>query len=125
LFFVHDISDPLDRPMLTIAQAVNANTDPDGVVVIYGQDWSSVIPYYARRRALMAPDTVPEEEVLLGARHMFAPQGGYRVEAVVRCKSQMDRLIEFDRVFAELDTQVPKQRMAGCDVYFVGNSPQD
>jgi hypothetical protein len=123
LFFVRDIRDPLDRPMLAIAQAINAKTDPEGVVVIYGQDWSSVIPYYARRRALMAPDSVPDEEKLDRARFMLAPQGGHPVEAIVRCKSPLDRFAEFDRIFADLDTRVSKQTIAGCDVYFIGNGP--
>lgn len=121
LYFVRDIRHPLDRPLLAIAQAVNAKTDPEGVVVIYGQDWSSVIPYYARRRALMAPDSVPDEEKLERARRMLAPQGGHRVEAVVRCKSEMDRFAQFDRIFANLDTHVAKQEIAGCDVYFVAS----
>jgi hypothetical protein len=121
LFYVRDIRNPLDRPMLAIAQAVNTKTDPDGVVVIYGQDFSPVIPYYAQRRALMEPDSVPDDEKLERAHHMLAPQGGYPVEAVVRCKSQLDRFPEFDRIFADLDTHFSKQRIAGCDVYFVGN----
>jgi hypothetical protein len=121
VLYVRDIRDPLDRPLLAIAQAVSAKTDPDGVVVIYGQDFSPVIPYYAQRRALMEPDSVPPEETLERARRMWAPQGGHPVEAVVRCKSQMDRLPEFDHIFAVLDTRISKQRIAGCDVYFVGS----
>ena len=122
---VRDIRNPLDRPLLAIAQSVNANTDPDGVVVIYGQDWSSVIPYYAERRALMEPDSVvsmvPKETTIEWARRMLAPQGGHPVEAVIRCKSQMDQWPEFDRIFSDFDTRFTKQRIAGCDVYFVGS----
>jgi hypothetical protein len=119
--FVHDIRNPLDRPLLAIAQAIDEKTDPESVVVIYGQEWSSVIPYYSRRRALMAPVTVPEDETLARAHNMLATQGGHPVEAVVRCKSQMDRLPEFDRIFVDLDRRVSKQQIAGCDVYFVGH----
>src|SRR6266481_2365355 len=122
LFFVRDIRNPLDRPMLAIVQAIDERTDPESVVVIYGQDWSSVIPYYARRRALMAPDTVPVDEKIDRAHRMLAPQGGHPIEAVVRCKSELDQSSEFNRIFADLDTHVSKQRIDGCDVYFVGNS---
>jgi hypothetical protein len=124
MFFVHDIRHLRDRPLLAIAQAVDAKTDPDSVIVIYGQDYSSVIPYYSRRRAVMEPDSVsiPNEEVLDRAHHMLAPQGGYPVEAVVRCKSQLDQVPEFNRIFADFDTHISKQRIAGCDVYFVGSS---
>lgn len=121
VFYVRDIRDPLDRPLLAIAQAVNTKTDPDGVIVIYGQDFSPVIPYYAQRRALMEPVSisVPDDETLERAHRILAPQGGRPVEAIVRCKSQMDRLPEFDRIFEDLDTHFSKQRIAGCDVYFV------
>ncbi|MGA9721538.1 MAG: hypothetical protein WBQ86_03705 [Candidatus Binatus sp.] len=121
-FFLHDIRDPLDRPLLSIAQAVNERTDPDSVVVIYGQAFSSVIPYYAQRRALMEPDWIPYEGTLERARRMLAPQGGHRVEAVVRCKSRMDQFREFDKIFADLDARVQKLQLAGCDVYFVGSA---
>jgi hypothetical protein len=126
LFFVDDIRNPYDRPLLAISKAINAKTDADAVIVIYGQNSSPVIPYYAQRRALMDPDAEPpfsNEETLERARRMLASQGGHRVEAVVRCKSQMDRFPEFDRIFRDLDTHVSKQQMAGCDVYFVGNGP--
>jgi hypothetical protein len=122
LFFVRDIRNPLDRPLLAIAQAIDEKTDPEGVVVIYGQEWSSVIPYYARRRALMAPVTVPDDETLERAHHMLAPEGGYPVEAVVRCKSKLDQFAKFDQIFNDLDTHFSKQRIAGCDVYFVGSA---
>ena len=126
LFFVPEIRNPFNRPLLAISKAINAKTDPGGVIVIYGPDYSPVIPYYAQRRAMMEPDAVPpfsNEETLERAHGMWAPQGGHPVEAVVRCKSRMDRFPEFDRIFRDLDTHVSKQQMAGCDVYFVGNGP--
>lgn len=36
-----------------VTQALRQVTRPDEVVVISGQDWNSMVPYYARRRALM------------------------------------------------------------------------
>jgi len=119
VFFLRDIRHPFDRPLLQIAQAINTNTDPDSVVVIYGQNWSPVIPYYAQRRALMEPDFVRPGETLARARRMLSPQGGHPVEAIVRCKSAMDRVPEFDRIFADLDRHVAKHQIAGCDVYLV------
>jgi hypothetical protein len=122
LFFVRDIRNPLDRPLLAITQVIATKTDPNAVVIVYGQDFSSLIPYYSERRAMMEPDFfVPHEETLERAHRMLAPQGGHPVEAVVRCKSLLDQVPEFNRIFADLDTHFSKQRIAGCDVYFVGN----
>jgi len=122
VFFLPDIRHPFDRPLLQIADAINTNTDSDSVVVIYGQEWSPVIPYYAQRRALMEPGFVPPEDTLDRARRMLSPQGGHPVEAVVRCPSRMDRLTEFDRIFADLDRHLAKRQIAGCDVYFVAHA---
>ena len=36
-----------------LTQALHLLTDPDEVVVVTGQDWNSMTPYYAQRRALM------------------------------------------------------------------------
>jgi hypothetical protein len=122
VFFLRDIREPFNRPLMAIAQAINTRTNRDSVVVIYGQDWSSVIPYYAQRRALMEPDHIPYEETLGRARRMLASQGGHRVEAVVRCKSPMDRFPEFNEIFANIDRKFAKRQIAGCDVYFVGSA---
>lgn len=40
-------------PLLSVARAVRALTDPDDVLLIYGHDWNSAIPYYSQRRAIM------------------------------------------------------------------------
>jgi hypothetical protein len=122
IFFLRDIRNPLNRPVMAIAQAINTKTSPDSVVVIYGQDFSPVIPYYAQRRATMEPDNTPDKEALERAQRMLEPQGGHPVESVVRCKSHMDEVPEFNRIFADLDIHVPKLTIAGCDVYFVGSA---
>jgi hypothetical protein len=42
-----------DRRYLEVAHAARDATRPDEVLAIFGADWSSVIPYYSERRALM------------------------------------------------------------------------
>lgn len=36
-----------------LSNAIDVLTQPDEVIVMVGNDWSSIVPYYARRRALM------------------------------------------------------------------------
>jgi len=119
LHFLPDILHPPNRWLLTIAQVVERNTSPDDVVVIYGQEWSPVIPYYAQRRALMEPTFVPGAEVDAGLPHLMAPQGGYPVEAIVRCPSSMDKDAEFVRYFETLDATLARLHLGACDVYLV------
>lgn len=38
-----------------IAEVIRATVPADGVVLIHGWDWNSLIPYYAQRRAIMVP----------------------------------------------------------------------
>jgi hypothetical protein len=38
-----------------IASVIRDVVPPDGVVLIYGWDWDSLIPYYSQRRAIMVP----------------------------------------------------------------------
>jgi len=38
-----------------VCRAVREKTDPEDVIVVLGCDWSSEVPYYSRRRALMVP----------------------------------------------------------------------
>jgi Dolichyl-phosphate-mannose-protein mannosyltransferase len=39
-----------------IARVIRETVPADGVVLIYGWDWDSCVPYYAQRRVIMVPD---------------------------------------------------------------------
>ncbi len=45
-----------DPHLIHIAESVRRVTDPDEVIIVLGDDWSSRVPYYAERRALMVAD---------------------------------------------------------------------
>ena len=38
-----------------IATVIRDTVPPEGIVLIYGWDWNSLVPYYAQRRAVMVP----------------------------------------------------------------------
>jgi hypothetical protein len=103
---------------MAIAETVRAHTSPGSVVIIYGREWSPVIPYYAERRALMEPSFVPRADVIARLRRNLSPVGGYPVGAVVRCPSPMDQDPELGREFSGLDKTLAKQRVGPCEVYF-------
>ena len=117
-FFARDIANPYYREMLPVAQSVKANTDPESVVVIYGQEWSPVIPYYSQRRALMEPEWIPLPEVIAGLNGVLKPIDGHPVEAIVRCRSPRDSDAEYAKFFTTLDANFRKQHIGGCDIYF-------
>jgi hypothetical protein len=40
----------------SMTKAIRSVTEPEDVLLIAGEDWSSIIPYYSQRRALMIPN---------------------------------------------------------------------
>jgi hypothetical protein len=42
-----------NEPVPQLTQIIHDLTDPEDMVVVLGQDWNGVIPYYAQRRAMM------------------------------------------------------------------------
>jgi len=69
---------------LEIASQVQTVTSPEGVLLIYGDYWSSLIPYYSQRRALMIHNQASEEESK-NALYKLS-RANYQVEAIVFCR---------------------------------------
>lgn len=44
-----------------LTRSLQAVTRPEDVIVVWGQDWSSITPYYARRKAVMLRDDVAQD----------------------------------------------------------------
>ena len=64
-----------------LTRSLQTLTKPDEVIVVLGQDWNSMTPYYAQRRAIMfrddiVPDTARVERAL-------AALAGHRIGALV------------------------------------------
>jgi hypothetical protein len=117
-YFARDIAHPLFRNQLEIAASIKSSTSPDGVAVIYGLEWSPIIPYYGERRALMQPEWIPMADVISRLHRVLSPVSGYPVEVIVRCPSPRDRNPEYVNMFRTFDTTFRKQNIGGCDVYF-------
>jgi hypothetical protein len=69
---------------LEIASQVQTVTSPEGVLLIYGDYWSSLIPYYSQRRALMIYNQASEEESK-NALYKLS-RANHQVEAIVFCR---------------------------------------
>lgn len=71
-----------------LASALREITGPDEALVIAGADWSSIIPYYAQRRALMVRSDLPSKPDYL--RTAFANMQDQQVAAVVLMGHERD-----------------------------------
>jgi hypothetical protein len=114
---------PSGAGLIAIAEKIKDRTGPDTTIMIYGDEWSPVIPYYAERRALMEPNFVPHVETVGRLQNALASLGESEVGAIVRCPSPLDRDPEFARGFATIARRYPEQRIGGCVLYIVNSRP--
>jgi hypothetical protein len=71
-----------------LTAALRLTTKPDDVLVIFGNDWNSMIPYYARRRALMIPTGHENDPGYL--ERAYRQLEGERVAALVMSGAQRE-----------------------------------
>jgi 4-amino-4-deoxy-L-arabinose transferase-like glycosyltransferase len=103
-----------DVRMVDVGKFVESHTSTHALVVVFGDDWSSVVPYYARRRALTNrwnhPPTHPDMQRTLA---LSAAQGNH-VEAVLFCHG--DRNLNDGRAEAFLKHGPSCSQLADCDI---------
>ncbi|HEY1303188.1 MAG TPA: hypothetical protein VGF24_06545 [Vicinamibacterales bacterium] len=73
------------RGVTPLARAVEALSRPSDVLIIYGLDWSSELPYYAHRRALMIRSPQELTPQIIDSEKTAISQQGYRVGPLVGC----------------------------------------
>jgi hypothetical protein len=64
-----------------LGRALHVTTKTDDVLIIYGQDWNPLIPYFSGRRALMFPGNTQDDPV--AQETAFGSLNGERVGALV------------------------------------------
>ena len=84
-------------PAPGLAAVIRETVPKDGVLLVLGWDWNSIIPYYAQRRALTIPEGREDEfKVLEDVLQQMAPR---RIAAlVVRHDPRRENKLEFVRV---------------------------
>jgi hypothetical protein len=73
------------RAFAALASSIKEVTQPTDVIVIFKRDWSSELPYYSERRALMWPAWMAEDMDAPAMRDAINKLGHYRIGAVVFC----------------------------------------
>lgn len=71
-----------------IARIIREVTAPEAVVLIYGSDWNTLLPYYAQRRAVTIPQGREQEFTVLDA--VVATLPPRRIEAMVVHRDYFD-----------------------------------
>ncbi len=106
---------------MQIADYVKANTTENSVVIGFGFDWSSELPYYARRRGLMVPGWIVDDRLTAVLDKPTRPIGGLPIGAIVICPTTMPAaqaaLLTDNTNLANALTQMTKTTIADCDIY--------
>ena len=71
-----------------ITQALLVATEPDNVLIIAGNDWSSIMPYFSQRRALMIRNGMEHDHAYLDSA--FKRLNGESVGALIMHGAQRD-----------------------------------
>jgi hypothetical protein len=90
-----------------IAREVKAHVPEDEVMVVFGQTWSSVVPYYAERYSIMVPNTTPDGLRASVVSNASAYAGDRKIGAIVYCedgsRSAEDADAERSRLFSQVE----------------------
>lgn len=70
---------------VNLTAKVREVTQPEDVVLIFSRDWSSEIPYYSQRRALIWPRWMEQDLDAPNMREAFSRLGNYKIGAIVFC----------------------------------------
>jgi hypothetical protein len=109
-YVVHDYSQ--DR-IYRIAKLANERTPPGSSILVFGEDWSSAVPYYAERKGLVVPFWTPPPLIdkviadpqnylgdrplggIVSCRNRLAPYGAH-VTAIEKFVAEHAKIGEFD-----------------------------
>lgn len=92
---------------LVTADFIHDHTSRNAMIVVFGDDWSPLLPYYSRRRALMNRWNHPANHPDIRHTLERSARLGHRVEAVVFCGS--------DRLFSGLRSSPYLRNEPRCD----------
>lgn len=105
-----------NQSILDVAEAIHNHTNPEEVTLIYGFDWSSEIPYYSQRRALMDRDFLALDNPKM--KEALQRLSDRRIGAIVFCLGRRSDRPEVERRLKAFDFQVrPIYQNGACEVY--------
>jgi len=101
---------------LEVSEAIRKNTQPNEVILIYGDDWNPRIPYYSQRRAIM--DRQFRQLCDPDVQETFNNVSGQTMGAVAFCLGIREDRNEIRHRVKDLDLQPrPFYHDGACEVY--------
>lgn len=120
-YFYDDMIQP-NRQLQTMLSTFIRETIPDSdMFIATGLSWSSEVPYYAERRALMIPDNATQAELTAISKDLSQVTGGLPVGAVVVCPNSFQSGSNSATPYTHLMSQLSRDRhphiVGYCKVY--------
>lgn len=124
--FYADMMGTNREPQLLLASYVREHVPPEQTIVGFGLQWSSEVPYYGERRALLIPDAVngktPDEATLEAiAADPLQHTGGQAIGAVIVCPNELAENIKLKKSYGRLLDALTRNRstdvVGDCLVY--------
>lgn len=104
------------NPVLAVSKFIREHTSPDDPILIYGEDWSSEIPYYGQRRAFVVPKWFPQYLEPLDAPEKYLDRG---TGAILVC-GDARHATGIMRKIRTIYRGWPKAGFEQCDIYLRG-----
>lgn len=103
------------NPALVVTGAfIQSHTRQSALIAIFGDEWSSVIPYYSQRRAMMDHANHDADDPIVRAAIQRSAEAGNALAAVVTCNGERSR--PRDRAKKLLDHPPQCTSFLTCDV---------
>ncbi len=101
-----------------LGETVRRYVPPGEIFVGVGLDWSSELPYYAERRALMWPDWIPTDFEEARVKRAMENLGAARVAALVACSTAWRTPSFLDQAIERWSlSRQPAYRVGGCAIF--------
>lgn len=110
-----------DTATLPLAAHVRSSTGSDDVLLAFGVDWSSELPYYATRRAMLVPDWVGVDTLRKMRADPSSYLGQYQLGIIVVCPNKLgiqeSTAAEYKLLLPTLIEGRTRQLVKSCLVY--------
>ena len=101
-----------------LAFTINRITPPGDVVLIFSREWTSELPYYSERRALIWPRWMPRDLDAPAIREAIGKLQGYRIGAVALCDGSQKNVDLVQKTVNGFSlTTSPEYEDSQCAVY--------
>lgn len=87
-YFYADLVEPNRQEQMMLATFVRKNVPRSEILVTFGLAWSSEVPYYSERRAVMISDGVNDKDLETLSKDLPLITGGLTIGGVIECPNE-------------------------------------